>query len=72
MWYRPEGDEYKVSVTGFAFVSQLLHDEETKPPFPRKGGVAPKATEDRGVVEERVLKVQRVQRVQRGRYRLRR
>jgi hypothetical protein len=30
--YRPTGDEYKVSVTGFAFVSPQLHDEEQKPP----------------------------------------
>jgi len=26
------GDEYEVSVTGLAFVSPVLHDEEQKPP----------------------------------------
>ena len=34
------GDEYEVSVTGFPLVSPVLHDEEQKPPFLRKG-VAP-------------------------------
>ena len=28
LWYRPAGDEYKVSVTGFTYVSSMLHDEE--------------------------------------------
>ena len=31
------GDEYKVSVTGFTFVSTVLHDEEQKP-LPKEGG----------------------------------
>jgi hypothetical protein len=26
------GDEYEVSVTGFAFVSPVLHDKEPEPP----------------------------------------
>ena len=28
LWYRPAGDEYKVSVTGFTLVSSVLHDGE--------------------------------------------
>jgi hypothetical protein len=34
------GDEYEVSVTGFGFVSAVLHDGELEPPFLWKG-VAP-------------------------------
>lgn len=39
-WYRPAGDEYKVSVTGFTFVSQVVHAEEPEPPSSGRG-VAP-------------------------------
>ena len=31
------GDEYIVSVTGFGFVSLVLHDEETEPPSTGRG-----------------------------------
>ena len=31
------GDEYKISVTEFPFVSPLLHDEETEPPSLGRG-----------------------------------
>ena len=31
-WYRPSGDEQKVSVTGLAFESQMMHGEQPKPP----------------------------------------
>ena len=44
----PSGNEYKVSVTGFAFGSSLAHAEMPKASFLRKE-VAPQATEDRGV-----------------------
>ena len=37
MWYRPSGDEYEVSVTGFALVSRMLHDEESEPPSLGRG-----------------------------------
>mgnify|MGYP001664443742 CR=1 FL=1 len=33
VWYRPAGDEYEVSVTGFIFVSPLVHADEPQPPF---------------------------------------
>ena len=36
-WYRPAGDEYKVSVTGFTFVSQAVHDGEPGP-LPQERG----------------------------------
>ena len=31
------GDEYIVSITEFSYVSQLLHDEEPKPPSTGRG-----------------------------------
>jgi hypothetical protein len=46
------GDEYIASVTIFTLVSQVLHDEEEKPPsFGR--GVSPQATEDSRPFKER-------------------
>ena len=32
------GDEYEVSVTGFTFVSQMLHDGEPEPPSLGRSG----------------------------------
>ena len=32
LWYRSAGDDYKVSVTGLAFVSSVLRDEKPRPP----------------------------------------
>ena len=33
LWYRPAGNDYKVSVTGLAFVSSAVHGEVPEPPF---------------------------------------
>ena len=38
LWYRPAGNDYKVSVTGLAFVSSAVHGEVPEPPFLWKGG----------------------------------
>ena len=44
----PAGDEYKVSVTGFALVSPVPHDEEQKPPSPERGCRRQATEEQRG------------------------
>ena len=52
MWYRPAGDEYEDSVTGFSSVSLVLHDVLPEPPFLWKG-VALKALEDSRLFAEK-------------------
>ena len=44
----PDGNEYEDSVTGFTLVTPVVHADEPEPPSLGRG-VAPQATEDRGV-----------------------
>ena len=51
LWYRPAGNDYKVSVTGLAFVSSAVHGEVPEPPSLGRG--APQATEYSGFPTEK-------------------